>query len=127
MQRTMLKLAGPLLAATLAAGCASTPVPEGTFAPDQTIAAAEERGAEDNPQAKLHLQLAREQLDEARALKEEGEEAEAKLKLATAQVDAEYALALLRRDAARAEAEEIQEQIESLRQEMQGTTTEEAL
>lgn len=107
-----------------ASACAHAKVPDENFAPDQTIAAAEERNVEDHPQAKLHLKLARDQVKEAQRLTEEGDEKEAKLMMLRAQADADYALALLRNADQTKETESIRKKLEQLRKEMSTTPTE---
>lgn len=98
-------------------GCASVDVPT-VDDPSLTIAKAEERGVEDNPDARFHLDMARESLAEARQFMDEDEEKEAKLALMRADADAELALAMVRRDSTRAEVQEVQSQIEELQQDV---------
>lgn len=84
-----------ILGIMFAIGCGGAAVPVAEVADSQaTIRAAEEAGAERNPQASLHLKLARDQLAKARELIQEGEEERASLYLNQAQADAELALAL---------------------------------
>jgi hypothetical protein len=88
------------VAIAIAAGCASVPLR--TEASTSGIRAAEEVGAERVPRAALHLQLAREELGQARELAARGEEERALSLLSRAEVDAEFAVALSREDAERA-------------------------
>jgi hypothetical protein len=67
------------------------------------IRAAEEVGATHNPDAKLHLQLAKEQFEHAQALAGKDKEAADRL-LLRAQADAELSLALARSESEKADA-----------------------
>ena len=86
----------------LAAGCASHPPPTDHLA--SAIAAtrgAEEAGAPRVPRAALQLKLAQEQIAQARAMMEDGENERADFMTLRAYNDAELALAMAREDAAR--------------------------
>lgn len=96
-------------------GCASAP-PLRTEASTSGIRAAEEAGAVNVPQASLHLQLAKEELELARKLSAKGEKKEAASMLLRAQADAELAIALSHGDAERAESLEAMERVRQLRQ-----------
>ena len=100
-----------------AVGCGSMPIPD-PGSPEEWVARAQERGTDKNPEAQLHLKLARDGIAEAKKLKSDKKDDEAKLALLKAEADAEYALALLRRDTAKAEAEELKKKIEALKAEM---------
>jgi len=102
----------------LIAGCASMQLPEENYEPGETIAAASERGVENNPEANKYLQSAKKKISEADDLKGEGEEDAARLKLMEAQADANYALVLLRRDDAQAESKQIREKVKNLEADM---------
>lgn len=110
-------------ASLLLAGCASMQLPDENVKPGETVAAAGERGAENNPEANKHLQAAKTLIEEAEELQSEDEEEEAKLKLIEAQAEADYALALLRRDDVRAEAKEIREKVRSIEADMSAEET----
>ena len=113
------------LLALAASSCGGAEIPDENYAPEQTIAAAEERSAEDHPEAQLHMQLARDQMNEANKLKEDGKDKDANLLMMRAQADADYALALLRRADQQASTAEIREKLSALREEMRTATTEE--
>jgi hypothetical protein len=101
-QKTALALVGFLFATA----CATYPPPTDTLA--NAIAAvrgAEEVGAEEIPQAALALQLAREEIAKARALMAEEENEPAYYLALRATSDADLALALVREEQARKEAE----------------------
>lgn len=106
----------------LSFGCVTTTnVPSRAAEPKMMVAAAHERGAATNPEAQLHLKLAEDRIAQAERYLRAGEEREANLLLLRAEADAEYALALLRRDDAREKAESIQLKIDGLHREMQGS------
>lgn len=83
--------------AMLLAGCATT-APSGKSMENTagSIRAAEELGAPRVPQASLHLQLAKEQSQNAKRLIKKGDNAQAKLLMQRADADAELAVALSR-------------------------------
>lgn len=103
-------------------GCATVDLPSNVESPVGKIAAAEERSAEDNPQARLHLQMAKDATNQSVELMQDDEPRAAKLALMRADADAEMALALLRRDAARQEVTEVRERIKELQSDMEKTT-----
>lgn len=103
-------------------GCATVDLPPDVESPVGKIAAAEERGVEDNPQAQLHLKLAEEGIAQSKRLAEDKDKKGAKLALMRADADAELALALLRRDSARGEVEEVRSEIKELQSDMEKTT-----
>ena len=100
----------------IVAGCASDRQPLRTEASTSGIRAAEEVGAAKVPQASLHLQLAKEELELARGLAAKKEEKKAASMLLRAEADAELALALSRGDAEKSEAQEAVERVRQLRQ-----------
>ena len=101
--------------AALGLGCASSP-PLRTEASTSGIRAAEEVGAAKVPQASLHLQLAREELELAKGLAAKGKKEEADSMLLRAEADAELAVALSRGDAEKSEARAAVERVRQLRQ-----------
>lgn len=97
----------------LVAACASAPLR--TDASTSGIRAAEEVGAAEVPQASLHLQLAKEELAQAKKLQKNGDEEEAASMLTRAEADAELAVALSREDAEKLEAIAAVERVRQLR------------
>jgi hypothetical protein len=99
----MLKLAA-LSLAVIGAGCATVSIPperlEGTSA---SIRGAEELGAEGVPEAKLHLQLAKDEADAAKSLAR-NRDPRALLVMGRAEADADLALGLAREAAVRRDA-----------------------
>ena len=100
--------------AAIAVGCASSP-PLRTEASSSGIRAAEEVGAAKVPQASLHLQLAKEELENAKRLAANDEKERAVSMLSRAEVAAELAVALSREDAERAEAQAAVDRARQLR------------
>jgi hypothetical protein len=87
---------------SLGAGCGSGPVPSEQLASAKaSLRASHELGAATVPDARLHQQLAEEQLTTARKLIEEGENDRAALVLERAQADAELSVALARQQVVR--------------------------
>lgn len=118
MQRTSTSratiLAGVVVATVVTMGCATAPLRTGPST--SGIRAAEEVGAPEVPQASLHLQLAREELDEAKALDAKGEHDRAKSMLMRSEADAELAVLLSRADADREQAQAAVKSVQDLRE-----------
>jgi hypothetical protein len=113
---SIMRVALPLGIA-LTAACGSSEVPAKQLADSQSaVRAASEVGAERNPQASLHLKMAKDQIAKAKALSREGEHEAAKQLLKQAEVDAELALTLTRERQAQADAERAEQQLGSLPQ-----------
>ncbi len=111
-------LAGGVLIAVLIAGCGSSPVVN-KEASTSAIRAAEEVGASDVPSASLYLQLAKEELENAKSLAAKGDKEEAESMLSRSQADGELAVALSRGDADKKEATQAIERVRQLRQDNQ--------
>ena len=103
-----------IVAIAIVAGCANAPLR--TEATTSGIRAAEEVGAAKIPQASLHLQLAKEELERALGLAAKGEKEEAASMLSRAEADAELAVALSHGDAEKSEARAAVERVRQLRQ-----------
>lgn len=101
-------------ASAIVAGCTSVPLR--TDESTSGIRAAEEAGAAKIPQASLHLQLAKEELELAKGLAAKGEKEKAASMLKRAEADAELAVALSRGDAEKSEAQAAAERVLQLRQ-----------
>src|ERR1035437_5797403 len=106
------------VATAIVAGCAAN-VPLRTEASTSVIRAAEEAGAAKVPQAALHLQLAKEELELAKGLAAKGEKEQAASMLLRADADAELAVVLSREDAERSEAQAAVARARQLRQDNQ--------
>jgi hypothetical protein len=84
-----------IAAVALNIACGGSSIPVTKVAESKaTIRAAEEAGAKNNPQAQLHLKLARDQLNQAQVFLNKDEPERAALYLNQSQADAEVALAL---------------------------------
>lgn len=103
-----------VVATTLISGCANTP-PLRTESSTSGIRAAEEAGAAKVPQASLHLQLAKEELELARKLAANENRDEAASMLLRAEADAELAVVLSHGDAEKSEAIAAVERVRQLR------------
>lgn len=95
---------------------ACTTAPLRTEASSSEIRAAEETGAAKVPQASLHLQLAKEELELANGLAAKGEKEKAMSMLSRSEADAELAVALSRAEAEKSEARAAVERVRQLRQ-----------
>ena len=110
----------PLLAVAVlcAAGCASggTAPNEKAESSSAAIRAAEEVGASHDPDAALHLQLAKEQYEYAQRLPNPADKPRADRLMRRAQADAELALALARTDDDKANAQAAIDKVTKLNQ-----------
>ena len=109
----------PLLAAAIlcVGGCASTNVPnEKAESSAAAIRAADEVGASHDPDAALHLQLAKEQYEFAQRLPNPNDKPRADRLMRRAQADAELALALARTDEDRSNAQAAIDKVKKLNQ-----------
>lgn len=115
-RRSIQNLAAGALLSAVFLGCGGMPPPHDQLGASQaSIRAAEEVGGTRDPQAELHLKLAREQLQKAKALMEEDENEAAMRLLQRAEADAELSLALAKKRTAQTAAEDALQQIERLK------------
>lgn len=98
----------------ITAGCASVPLK--TEGSTSGIRAAEEVGAADVPKASLHLQLAREELKQAKELAATDQKEQADSMLLRSEADAELAVLLSREDAEKTEANAAVERVRQFRE-----------
>jgi len=110
-------LAAALFGAATFAGCATKPLP--TEKSTSGIRAAEEVGADKVPQASMHLLLAKEELESAKALSAKDHRAQAVSMLTRSEVDAELAVILSREDAQKLEATAAVDRARKFKQENQ--------
>lgn len=110
----ILLVAMAIVATAIVAGCASAPLRTETSMAG--IKAAEEVGAAKVPRAALHLQLAKEQLEQAKDLAKKGEHEMASSMVLRAEADVELALMLSHEDAEKRDAEEAMARVRQLRQ-----------
>jgi hypothetical protein len=104
---------GSLLVAAVVAGCSGNPALQ-TESSSSAIRAAEAVGADTSPRAAFHLQLAREELDQAEALSEKGKADEATSLLLRAEADAELAILLSQEQDEKAQAAQALERVRQL-------------
>ena len=96
------------------------PVPsERLTASQAAVRGAEEVGVANEPTAALHLKLAQEQVAQAKVLINEGENKRADYLLMRATTEAELALSLSRATSARADAQQLIDQTNKMRQAQQ--------
>jgi hypothetical protein len=111
----MIRFASTCLVASFIVGCGGSALPPAKAADTQaSISAAAAVGAEQNPQAALHLKMARDQLKQAQSLLEDGKDEEARLVLERATADAEVALIITREAQASANVRKAQSDVEAL-------------
>jgi len=122
MRRWLSVTAGVTACVALGAACAGAPpVPAQRLTDAEAeIKAAQEVGAENNPQGKLHLQQARDQLESAKKLSKDKPEVAVR-KLDNAQAEAELAKSFTREQTTRAEADEAKARLQSARNNLSGT------
>ncbi|MFZ5896168.1 MAG: DUF4398 domain-containing protein [Myxococcota bacterium] len=115
MQTSKLLLSSAVFA--LAAACSSRNAPPAASADAKAaISAAEAVGAQSEPQAALHLKLARDQTTKADALARDGKDEEARAMIERAKIDAELALVLTRDASVRAQANNEAQRLRELEQ-----------
>jgi hypothetical protein len=102
-------------AAVLTPACAGKTLPQQQLMDTQAaITSAEELNGDEDPDAKLHLQFARDQLAAAKRMMKDGEDEEANRMLDRASIDADLALLLARTEQLREESREAQAQVDEL-------------
>jgi hypothetical protein len=106
-----------VLAAGALTGCGGAQLSQSRVSEVQAaMRAAEEVGANDQPKASLHLQLARDEMVEAKRLADAGDEDNASLLLNRAQADAELAIQLARTEQEQQKARQAWAKIQELKQ-----------
>lgn len=111
----MIRFASTALLFTLLVACGGSTLPPAKAADTQSaVSAAAAVGADQNPQAALHLKMARDQLKQAQGLAEDGKDEEARLVLERATADAEVALMITREAQAAANVKKAQADVEGL-------------
>ncbi|HEY3255245.1 MAG TPA: DUF4398 domain-containing protein [Polyangiaceae bacterium] len=107
------------ISGTMLLACGGAPVPHDALSAAQAdVKGAEVGGAGENPQAALHVKLAKDQIEVAQKQMKDGDNEEAARTLDRAQADAELALALAKEAKAQNDASEASEQVGKLRKEM---------
>lgn len=106
-----------LLASAALAACGGAQLNQNQVTDVQAaVRAAEEVGANNEPKAALHLQLARDQIAAAERLAADGDEKEARLMLDRAKVDAELALQLAQTEQEQQKARQAWQKVQDLSQ-----------
>jgi Domain of unknown function (DUF4398) len=114
MKQALFGLVGVTVIATACGGAA---IPQDQMTASQAaIRAAEVGGVPGDPQAALLVKKAKDQVEEAKKLIEDGDNHRAEMVLLRAEADAELALALAQELATRGEADTAQKQVQELRQ-----------
>lgn len=102
-------------------GCASSPVPADKLAKTTaSIKSAEELNADQEPNAALHLRLAREQLASAKKLMEDSDNERAGYVLDRAGADADAAREIARAKMSKIEVEKYKEQVQEQKTKLGG-------
>ena len=109
-----LSLAAVLTISTF--GCGGVPKPEAQLSSSEgAIRGAQEAGAESVPEATLYVKLAEEQRQHALELIKHGDNHRAGMLLARAESDAELAVALAHAAAAKTEADQAREAVDTIK------------
>jgi hypothetical protein len=103
----------------LLAACATAPPTNALSAASAAMGAAHEAGADTAPTAQGQLQAARQELDQARALIDSGDNTAAYGLLVRAKADADLATSLAREEHLRADADQLARRAEALRSQTQ--------
>jgi hypothetical protein len=113
---TFTKLLAAMALASLATACGSVPPPSDKLVQAESAArSAKEIGAERDPKAALHLKLAQEQIEAARAQMQDEENKRAAATLAKATADAELSLQLAREANEVREAEKAKDHLKAVK------------
>jgi Domain of unknown function (DUF4398) len=111
----MMRLASSVLFGACVVACGGSALPPARVADTQSsISAATAVGADQNPQAALHLKMARDQLQEAQGLINSGKTDQARLVLERADADAEMALMITREAQASDSVKKAQADVDAL-------------
>jgi Domain of unknown function (DUF4398) len=112
---TMNRIASSALFAVCVVACGGSTLPPAKVADTQSsISAATAVGADQNPQAALHLKMARDQLKQAQGLIDDDKSDEARLVLERANADAEVALMITREAEAHDNVKKAQADVQGL-------------
>jgi hypothetical protein len=104
--------------------CATFPKPVDRLdGAEASLRAADEMGARSIPQAALHVQLAREELEQAQALIKKGDNEKADGFLMRSQSDSELAIALVKSSQEQAAARQVQERLDAFEHQNAGAET----
>lgn len=111
----MMKSPSAAILLFMVTGCGGSSLPPAAVVDAQSsISAAAAVGADQNPQAALHLKMARDQLKLAQRLRSDGQDEQARLVLERADADAEMALMIVHEAEASANVRNALAEVESL-------------
>ena len=111
----MTRFASYALLTVCVAACGGSALPPAKVADTQSsISAAAAVGADQNPQAALHLKMARDQLKQAQGLIDDGKNDDARLVLDRADADAQVALMITRESQASDNVRKARSDVENL-------------
>ncbi len=116
MNGTMMAGTGLVLCTTLAACSSNKPPNTELTAAQSAVSAAEARGAQEVPQASLHLKMAKDAIGEAEEFMKNKDYEKAKAALERAHIDAQLAKSLATEEQIKEEAQEQIERVKSLEQ-----------
>ena len=110
-----MRFVSPVLLAACLVACGGASLPPARVADTQaSISAAAAVGAEQHPQAALHLKMARDQLRQAQGLLDDGKDEQARLVLERAQADADVAMITTREAQASTNLQKSRSEVEAL-------------
>jgi Domain of unknown function (DUF4398) len=115
MARTLVTMAGAAVVVGLAACSSYRPPVERLASTEVAMRLAKDTGAEQLPEGRIHLWLAKQQITQARALMGSGENERADFVLMRAQADAELAIGEAQEFQARVEADQALQVVATLR------------
>jgi hypothetical protein len=108
------RIAAAALLVAFAAGCGSSLSIDAVSQPQAEVRAAEEAGAQDVPQAALHLKMAKDQLSVGDRAAADGHDQQATRAYARAKADAELAVLLARHAAVKKKLDEATQKTNAL-------------
>ena len=110
----MLRRAILLIVPGFFCACATTQIaPEHLQAAQSAIQDAETAGATKSPSANVYMQYAHDEIDQAKQLADSGNRDPAEMMVLRSEVDAKLAKAIVREDAARADAKDVNEKLKT--------------
>lgn len=116
--KSIVSLSGIAALFVVACGGSAVPLDRLTDA-KATVRAAQEAGAQNTPQAALHLKMANDELASAQKAMDDNDNDRARLLLNQAQSDADLSLSLARGATEKQQAQEAQAKVDSLRKQAQ--------
>ncbi len=117
MRHPILYTYAPVVLGLLLTACGSSMAPpaDRLATAEAATRSARELGADKDPKAALHVKLAQEQIDQAKALMKDGDNTRADLVLQRASSDAELAVMLSKENNASSEAQKAKEKVNAIK------------